>query len=108
MERHDWQTAETIWKWGVYAPSNDAYIEFMRIRDRLESVDGVHVWPYHVRTSVTRDDAYIASLDVRRVQGNNTNSFDIALLWKDGIWRLLIDPGTYPSYVMQSLEQRAH
>jgi hypothetical protein len=52
MERKDYARAERLWSRGVPARPTDPHAQFMRIRDRLKTVNGVRITVSELRENV--------------------------------------------------------
>jgi len=105
MERRDFRRAEKLWNWGVYAPANDPYIEFMRVLDRLRSITGVQVLHYTVRRTspVYGTNRFTGSLDISEKGEGKTKELGVSLRWDGQKWLLIIDHEFLPPYVKKSL-----
>jgi hypothetical protein len=102
IELHDFDQAEKLWNKGVRVAKTDPYAQFMRVKDRLQAVDGVQVtaWKVGKLQTLNETNRYFGLLDMLDSDGNQ---FGIGLEWQGMKWVLKTDNPQVPAYVRQSL-----
>jgi hypothetical protein len=103
MERHDFDQAEKLWNKGVRVPATDPYAQFMRIKQRLQAVNGVQVtaWKVGRLQTINETNRYFGLLDL---QDSGGDQLGIGLEWQGVKWVLKTDNPQVPPYVRQSLD----
>jgi len=102
VERGDFRRAERIWNRGARALREDPYAQLMRIRDRLQAVDGVRVteWKIGKLQPINGTNRYFALLDVQLPDAQ----VGIGLAWEGRRWSLKTEMPNLPSYVKASVD----
>ena len=99
--RGDFRRAEKMWRRGARVAAGDPYGEFMRIRDRLQAVNGVEVTEWKLG-KLQILNGYFALVDIKAPDAQVV----IGLTWESGRWLLKTDAPPVPSYVKQSIEPK--
>lgn len=102
MERHDFEQAEKLWNKGIQVSASDPYAQFMRVKDRLQSVSGLQVTDWKVEKLQVNDKTkrYFGLIDIYDSAGNQ---FGIGADWQGEKWLLRTDNPQVPAYVRESL-----